>query len=309
MRTQDALHFALMGLALALAYVLPVELLLLSYAILGPAHYATEISWLHDRRYFMPSTALAWGLGFAGVAAAFLVSPSLFGLAVCTIFVVFISLGTTKNPRTRNLVLLLGCVAIACIASLPGGLAWAGVLMPTIIHVSGFTLVFMILGAVKSRKPVQAGLVIAYLGGILAILVFPPGKETMIPSLAEAGQVFFADVPKAIAAVLHVDEVSLTGRLPGLLSFAYTYHYLNWFLKTDVISWHKMSAKRFGIVGAVSLGSTLLYFIDFRTGFVILLSLSILHVFLEFPLNGIAMRDLGKAAIGRLGLSSRSAKA
>ena len=46
MRARDAVHGGLMLAALAAAYVLPFELLLLSYAILGPAHYFTEISWL-----------------------------------------------------------------------------------------------------------------------------------------------------------------------------------------------------------------------------------------------------------------------
>lgn len=34
------------------AYVFPFELFLFSYAVLGPLHYLTEISWLHERNYF-----------------------------------------------------------------------------------------------------------------------------------------------------------------------------------------------------------------------------------------------------------------
>src|ERR1043165_9571235 len=34
------------------AFVLPFELFLFSYAVLGPLHYLTEISWLHKRQYF-----------------------------------------------------------------------------------------------------------------------------------------------------------------------------------------------------------------------------------------------------------------
>ncbi len=45
--------------ALALAYLLPFELLVLSYTVLGPAHYLTEISWLHDRKYFLPHRGIA----------------------------------------------------------------------------------------------------------------------------------------------------------------------------------------------------------------------------------------------------------
>src|SRR4030095_13840648 len=44
-----------MGLMLgsaALACALPFEVFLAAYAILGPLHYLTQISWLHDRGYF-----------------------------------------------------------------------------------------------------------------------------------------------------------------------------------------------------------------------------------------------------------------
>src|SRR5262245_1075832 len=44
-----------MLLSAAIAWVVPFELFVLSYAILGPLHYLTEISWLHDRGYFTPS--------------------------------------------------------------------------------------------------------------------------------------------------------------------------------------------------------------------------------------------------------------
>src|SRR5579859_1240947 len=34
------------------AFAYPFELFLLVYAVLGPLHYLTEISWLHDRGYY-----------------------------------------------------------------------------------------------------------------------------------------------------------------------------------------------------------------------------------------------------------------
>ena len=54
MRWTDAAHLGLMLAALGITYLVPFELLLLSYVVLGPAHYFTEISWLHDRKYFLP---------------------------------------------------------------------------------------------------------------------------------------------------------------------------------------------------------------------------------------------------------------
>jgi hypothetical protein len=44
MRMTDAAHLALMLAAIGLTFLVPFELLLLSYVVLGPAHYATEIS-------------------------------------------------------------------------------------------------------------------------------------------------------------------------------------------------------------------------------------------------------------------------
>jgi hypothetical protein len=48
------LNIGLMLVSLVAAFILPFEVFLLSYAILGPLHYLTEISWLHDRQYFSP---------------------------------------------------------------------------------------------------------------------------------------------------------------------------------------------------------------------------------------------------------------
>jgi hypothetical protein len=47
---------------------------------------------------------------------------------------------------------------------------------------------------------------------------------------------------------------------------------------------------------AASAGSTALYFYDYAFGFTFLLALSLIHILLEFPLNSLAMRQLGAAA-------------
>src|SRR5262245_1645343 len=48
----NLVNIGLMLLSAALACVLPFEVFLLAYALLGPLHYLTQISWLHDRGYF-----------------------------------------------------------------------------------------------------------------------------------------------------------------------------------------------------------------------------------------------------------------
>src|SRR5438552_6490474 len=48
----DVLNIRLMLFSCCVAILLPFELFLIAYAVLGPLHYLTEISWLHDRNYY-----------------------------------------------------------------------------------------------------------------------------------------------------------------------------------------------------------------------------------------------------------------
>lgn len=48
------LNIGLMIFSAVIAFIMPFELFLFSYAVLGPLHYLTEISWLHKRNYFSP---------------------------------------------------------------------------------------------------------------------------------------------------------------------------------------------------------------------------------------------------------------
>jgi hypothetical protein len=48
----DYFNILLMLFSCAVAYLVPWQLLLAAYAILGPAHYLTQISWMHGKHYF-----------------------------------------------------------------------------------------------------------------------------------------------------------------------------------------------------------------------------------------------------------------
>jgi hypothetical protein len=170
-----------------------------------------------------------------------------------------------------------------------------GVLLPTLIHVSLFTLVFMALGAWRSGQKVQWLLLALYLAAVALILIVPPSAATLIPSFGEAGQDYFANVAPALGRLLGVPDLRLDSRLTSLLAFVYTYHYLNWFIKAEVIHWNLMSKGRLAIVVAASAASTALYFYDYAFGFTVLLALSLAHIVLEFPLNSLALRQLGAA--------------
>lgn len=297
LRRTDLLHLALLLGAVALAYLLPFELLLLSYAILGPAHYLTEISWLHDRKYFLPRRWLALLLCLVALGSMFMADTFWLGLLVCFTFIACAILAGLGMGRRGLAFLAIAAGAFALLGrfDVPFGIAW--ILVPTVIHVSVFTLLFMTVGALRSRSPAQFALVGIYLAAIAAILVFPPSRATVIPSLARLGAQYFGDIPVALGTLLRIPNLSFDTRITGLLSFVYTYHYLNWFIKADVIRWAEVPKPRLAAIALLSLAATGLYFYDYASGFMVLLLLSLLHVLLEFPLNSISMRQLG-AAIG-----------
>jgi hypothetical protein len=128
-------------------------------------------------------------------------------------------------------------------------------------------------------------------------LIAPPPAVTLSPSFAKAAHDYFANVAPALGRFLGMRNLQLDTRLTSLLAFIYTYHYLNWFIKAEVIRWNDMSKGRLALVAAASTASTALYFYDYSFGFTVLLAFSLAHIVLEFPLNAMALRQLG-AAIG-----------
>ena len=190
MRTIDAVHLGLLLAALAITYVVPFELLLLSYVIFGPAHYFTEISWLHDRKYFLPHRNVAFGLAGVAVVAALIDNASWFGFVIWMAFVTCALLTTTTAAQSAILTIVaLGVTAIMAVNG--SSLAVLGILLPTLIHVSLFTLVFMTLGAYRSGSKAQALLVVVYLMAIGIILVLPPSAATQIPAFTKAATGLF----------------------------------------------------------------------------------------------------------------------
>jgi len=297
MRVTDAAHLGLMLAALGLTYLVPFELLLLAYVVLGPAHYATEISWLHDRKYFLPQRGIAMVLAAVAVAAALIDNAAWFGFVMWAAFVGCVLLVTAATALQTMVLFIVAIALTAALVANGASLAVLGILLPTLIHVSLFTLVFMALGAYRSSEKVQWLLLAIYLAAIALILMLPPTAATLIPSFGQAGHDYFANVAPALGRLLGVPDLRLDTRLTSLLAFVYTYHYLNWFIKAEIIHWNKMTKGRWALVAATSGASTALYFYDYALGFTVLLAFSLVHIVLEFPLNSLALRQLG-AAIG-----------
>jgi hypothetical protein len=297
-RATDAIHMGLMFAALAITYLVPFELLLLSYVVLGPAHYFTEISWLHDRKYFLPHRSIPISLAVIAVIAALIDNASWFGFVMWIAFVVCALLAAATTALQGTALVFIAVWLTGAMALNGSSLAVLGILLPTLIHVSLFTLIFMVLGAVRSGSKVQALLVLLYLAAILILLVVPPSAGTQVPVFAKVAQEYFGNVAPALGRLLGIADLKLDTRLTSLLAFVYTYHYLNWFIKAEVIRWADISRTRLALIIAASAVSTALYFYDYTFGFTVLLALSLVHVVLEFPLNSLALRQLG-IAIGQ----------
>jgi hypothetical protein len=286
----DVVHLGLMLSALGLAYLLPFELLLIAYTVLGPAHYLTEISWLHDRQYFLSANPVA--LLLAAVVVAAVSVPTAPGSAVL-IWIAFVgaalSIGGVSWTQRGDF------------------LAVSAVLLPTLIHVSVFTLVFMMLGAYRSGSRSQMALVLVYLAAVVLILLVPPGAVPRSMLMAQIGGHYFGVIAPALGQVLHVPDLTFNSRSAGLLSFVYTYHYLNWFIKVDVIGWRRIPMGRLAAIVGLSVASTGLYFYDYAMGFTVLLALSLIHVVLEFPLDWVSIGQLAGIAAQGFGRQARAA--
>ncbi|MFM1946783.1 MAG: hypothetical protein RL207_1066 [Bacteroidota bacterium] len=85
--------------------------------------------------------------------------------------------------------------------------------------------------------------------------------------------------------------------LMRFIAFAYLYHYLNWFSKTEIIRWHQVPKLRFAAVILLWVVASVFYAYDYSLGLSLLFFLSFSHVLLEFPLNIISIVGIGKESV------------
>ena len=319
----DLLNIGLMLVSIVLAVMIPFHLFLLSYAVLGPLHYLTEIGWLDDKNYFANKkrdvwilvglcafVTLAFSLGQMGnyefsknwmkALESRGLKPAVAFVAKwekSAIFVAFISglaLAFIKKPLYKYGLIVLAMVGAYFLHDLKAYILWIGIMLPTVIHVYVFTGLFILYGALKSKSVTGFASFMVFLL-ILFYIVFnrPDVKAHHLDG-------YWLESMKA--SNFHLINASIarffgwsTGqfmvfskigiKMQIFLAFAYTYHYLNWFSKTKIINWHKVSKPRLYGAIAIWIGSIALYIYNYKVGLAALFFLSVLHVFLEFPLN------------------------
>jgi hypothetical protein len=289
------------------AALAPLQVFLFAYAFIGPLHYLTEMAWLRKKNFYSDSRSglLSSSLYvIAAIALCLAVSLDFYlhrGITAYSIaLLVLLSLSTrVRDPRIFLALLATGLLARYFVH---GFVLFIGAILPTIVHVYVFTFLFMVSGVVReSQSPKSRPAftkLLAWLNPILllALPVLLLTLHTTYPSpsqywlTAEAG---FADLHgylvHLLGSNLHPDASILAtpaaAAVLRFLAFIYLFHYLNWFTKTELLQWHRVSRRSWTVILALYALSIGCYLWNFLLGFYIVNFLSLLHVFLEFPLN------------------------
>lgn len=167
-------HIVLISVCFLLAVILPFELFLFAYAVLGPLHYLTEIRWLHTKKYFIHTPIHP--LFFCISVVAFLLLLSLFvdtviSILVTLFFFVICIFVFTKNWFYR-LMSIFTLVYGAMFLNSEANVGIFVLLLLTVIHVYIFTLVFMIQSAIKNKSIVYCVAPAAHIAfGVLCFFV------------------------------------------------------------------------------------------------------------------------------------------
>jgi hypothetical protein len=342
----NSVNIGLMLLSCIAAFIMPFEVFLFAYAVLGPLHYLTEISWLHDRQYFTKGkydSIVLWGIGVLILLESIAYRngwnwpfESQFGNKI-----IFLALaGSLLMVFVKNVYIKIGgllfILFFANAVFQPDkrdGLAFfIGALIPTLIHVFVFTGFFILYGALKSRS--KSGLLSFVVFIICPVLLFVLFRDKTFVAITQYGQdsyqaggdgffntnlsflqelfgVHFPQKFDAAGNALYYEESGAPALdfsnaanvvfhsqsgilLMRFIAFAYTYHYLNWFSKTEIIRWHKVPKARFIVVLVLWVVSLVLYGVNYALGLRWLYFLSFCHVLLEFPLNMVSITGIGK---------------
>jgi hypothetical protein len=296
------LNLALMLIAAGLAFVAPFEVFLLSYAVLGPLHYLTEVSWLYDRDCFLPQRRDYLPLLLLCVAVilvpamrlpsnrtaevAALINYAAFAIAAVLMF--------ARTATSRMLAVGLIVVSFPVIANSEICRLFFWPLLPTIIHVFVFTGAFILFGALGARsKSAVASLALLMLCW-LSFFCLPMMPIHAVSSYARTAYAPFEHVNWIVMNAFHLTPAGSADPLyespQGLavmrfIAFAYLHHYLNWFSKTSIIKWNRISRARAGTIVSLWVASLLIIAHHGAAGSMLLASLSYAHGFLELPLD------------------------
>lgn len=309
----DLLNFFLIVLSFLVCFYYPYESFILAYSILGPLHYLTETNWLKKKekeysRWFWVAIVFSllivlpkWFIEFGGKNS--LVFPKFLSFfdEVSNVFIFlpfflsgFLFYGNVNFKKILLFVLLT--LSGYFLFTTPFFGTIFGLLVPTLIHVYLFTIFFMASGTIRNRGRFGVlNLLLMFIAPVVIwVLPVSLGDYSVEPRLKG----IFIDTHYHYTNVLFSKFLGLSDgtsfffyeelelKMQRFISFAYLYHYLNWFSKTNVIYWHKAINKQSAILIGVSwIVMLVLFFQNYRLGFMVALLFSFIHLLMEFPLN------------------------
>ncbi len=295
-RTIDLANIGLMLLSCIAAFVIPFELFLFSYAVLGPLHYLTEITWLHKRDYFANGKFdYIWLIGLCVVL--FLLNFVFTGNSDAANFMIYLAFVSAlgfvifKDFLWKIMFVLVAGFLGGLIVKAPAFFFLFAIFLPTLIHVFIFTGLFILLGALKNKSATGiASLVVFVACAVSFFVLFPHFSFYKVSDYAQT-TLLESGFSMVNQSFIHIFKLGETARenvfasnigfgIMRFIAFAYTYHYLNWFSKTSVIKWHKVPKKWLASVIVLWLASVALYAYDYKTGLIALYFLSAIVKFL-----------------------------
>src|ERR1700733_13566495 len=225
MNSTDRINYyniAAMLAASCLAVLIPFELVLLSYAILGPGHYLTEISWLNGRQFFTPKKYDILNIIVVAIAAFLLRVPYpyivfyLFGLA----FVLLVTQSIVYRILAFALIIAAGYFLLSnnILQTI------FGLYVPTLIHVYFFTGAFMLFGALKDKNVSGYIAFIVFLACPVLLCVLLPGWHLSVSGWARTSYGDFGRLNTTTLRSQHIDIFNnpFSVILTRLIAFAYT---------------------------------------------------------------------------------------
>ncbi|MCI0634060.1 MAG: hypothetical protein L0206_09125, partial [Actinobacteria bacterium] len=201
-------NIGLMLLSAGVACVLPFETFLLAYAVLGPLHYLTQISWLHDRGWFTTGRfdwvplALLGAVSFVGTYTTWLPWDG----PVFVAFVGGVAFAWVRNPVVKASVLVAAVALAEPVLAWPPATILFLYLLSTVIHVYVFTGLFILAGSLKSRSASGYASFAVYVACGVALLLVQPATAAYDPSpYTRASLEPFAGVVDAMAMLVPGD--------------------------------------------------------------------------------------------------------
>ncbi|MGL4599602.1 MAG: hypothetical protein ACRCYO_18905, partial [Bacteroidia bacterium] len=155
------INIGLMVISMLVAFYIPFELFLFSYAVLGPLHYLTEISWLHERKYFTKGKRDFWLLVIFSILLFILsfgmpekmkkgIDVGFYSNALVYMsFVAALAMVLLQDVFHRFIAFLF-VFATAFLSD--NFMTFFSLFLPTLVHVYLFTGLFMLYGALKGRS-------------------------------------------------------------------------------------------------------------------------------------------------------------